>query len=91
MLGCTHYPFFKNFLQQYIDEHGLGIHLIDSGVAVAERVKSLTQMYGIASHTAPDDSIPLQVYATRVDAMLLPTIIRLVAGQTVTLIDWACN
>lgn len=88
VLGCTHYPFFKNFLQQYIDEHALDMHLIDSGIAVAERVKSLIQLYNIASQNVSDSDTPLQVYATCVDTTLLSTISRLVGEQAVALIDW---
>lgn len=41
VLGCTHYPFFRTFLQQEIDKNQLNMTLIDSGYAIALRVKSL--------------------------------------------------
>ncbi|MBP2279897.1 glutamate racemase [Psychrobacter sp. PL19] len=41
VLGCTHYPFFKPFLLQEIKERQLSIQVIDSGQAIAERVKEL--------------------------------------------------
>ena len=45
VLGCTHYPFFKAFLQQHIIDQQLSIQVVDSGQAIAERVKQL-----LASH-----------------------------------------
>lgn len=41
VLGCTHYPFFRTLLQMQIDRHGLPMTLIDSGLAIADRVASL--------------------------------------------------
>ena len=41
MLGCTHYPFFKTFLLDEITQQQLSIQVIDSGQAIAERVRQL--------------------------------------------------
>lgn len=41
VLGCTHYPFFKTFLLDEITQQQLSIQVIDSGQAIAERVKQL--------------------------------------------------
>lgn len=41
VLGCTHYPFFKAFLWQEIRTQELSMHVVDSGQAIAERVKQL--------------------------------------------------
>ncbi|WP_296244989.1 MULTISPECIES: glutamate racemase [unclassified Psychrobacter] len=41
VLGCTHYPFFKAFLTQEIAQQQLSIQIVDSGQAIAERVKQL--------------------------------------------------
>ena len=41
VLGCTHYPFFKTFLLDEIAQQQLSIQVIDSGQAIAERVKQL--------------------------------------------------
>lgn len=41
VLGCTHYPFFRDFLQADIDANQLNLTMIDSGFAIAERVKFL--------------------------------------------------
>lgn len=41
ILGCTHYPFFKAFLQAEIDKRQFSMHIVDSGQAIAARVQSL--------------------------------------------------
>lgn len=41
VLGCTHYPFFKGFLLEEIARQQLSIQVLDSGQAIAERVKQL--------------------------------------------------
>ena len=41
VLGCTHYPFFKTFLLDEIAQRQLSIQVIDSGQAIAERVRQL--------------------------------------------------
>lgn len=43
VLGCTHYPFFRDFVMQQVAEDNLGIKVVDSGAAIADRVKSLLQ------------------------------------------------
>ena len=39
VLGCTHYPFFTAFLQAEIAAQGLNIQVVDSGQAIAARVR----------------------------------------------------
>lgn len=73
VLGCTHYPFFKEFLQNKIDVYGLDIQLVDSGVAIAQRVKSLLMAFGMLSNLKQQDK-PLQLYATRLDEQVLSTV-----------------
>ena len=41
VLGCTHYPFFKAFLLDEIARQQLSIQVVDSGQAIAERVRQL--------------------------------------------------
>lgn len=41
VLGCTHYPFFRQFLQDEINNKNLTLSLVDSGAAIADRVSSL--------------------------------------------------
>lgn len=59
VLGCTHYPFFRPLLQAEIDRAKLGITLIDSGLAIANRVAFL-----LNENTAPSKNThsPLRLY-----------------------------
>lgn len=43
VLGCTHYPFFREFVISQIADENLGIKVVDSGAAIAARVKTLLQ------------------------------------------------
>lgn len=86
VLGCTHYPFFKPFLETWLAQQRMTMALVDSGMAIAERVKSLLTIFSIANNTQPN-TMPLQLYATRLDEQLLQTIDRLI-GQIPTPIDW---
>ena len=47
VLGCTHYPFLRPLIEQVIGEKD--IEVIDSGEAVARRVKWLMERYDIAA------------------------------------------
>ncbi|WII94895.1 glutamate racemase [Moraxella haemolytica] len=76
VLGCTHYPFFKQFLQTHIDDNHLNITLVDSGVAIAERVRSLLDMYQITAMTPKDN--PLTFYASAFDEQLVQTVAGLI-------------
>lgn len=74
VLGCTHYPFFRQFLESHIESMALPMMLIDSGVAIAQRVKQLLTVFCIGSQHSHQNTVPLQLYATRLDAQLLATI-----------------
>lgn len=41
VLGCTHYPFFRDFLMAEVNKHHMDMDVIDSGRAIANRVKDL--------------------------------------------------
>ncbi|MDO5651271.1 MAG: glutamate racemase [Moraxella sp.] len=62
VLGCTHYPFFKDFLQQEINKSGIKMTLIDSGQAIAERVHSLLNIANMLATTP--NTLGLQLHAT---------------------------
>lgn len=47
VLGCTHYPFLRPLIEEVVAGHG--IEVIDSGEAVARRVKWLLERYDIAT------------------------------------------
>ena len=46
VLGCTHYPFFRDFLQAHIEQNNYSIKVVDSGRAIALRVYDLLQKSG---------------------------------------------
>jgi glutamate racemase len=47
VLGCTHYPFLRPLIERVVE--GYDIEVIDSGEAVARRVKWLLERYDIAA------------------------------------------
>ena len=65
VLGCTHYPFFRDFLQTHIQQKNYSIKVVDSGRAIALRVHDLLQKSG-QLQVEDDQSVP------RDEATLLP-------------------
>lgn len=49
VLGCTHYPFLRPVIERVVEGHN--IEVIDSGEAVARRVKWLLERYNISAKT----------------------------------------
>ena len=47
VLGCTHYPFLRPYIERVVAGHGIDV--IDSGEAVARRVEWLLNRYDIAT------------------------------------------
>lgn len=86
VLGCTHYPFFREFLQAWIDQENLPITLIDSGAAIAERVRSLLELFEMVQTKPSDDHQPLQFYATALNDRVATTAKRL-AGVPMRFVD----
>ena len=96
VLGCTHYPFFKAFLLDEITQQQLSIQVVDSGQAIAERVKQLLVANQLSA--LPDDSaeqnniesreaskenrLPLTFYATKYDDKLAVLVQRLLGKET---------
>lgn len=85
VLGCTHYPFFKAFLQAWIDQSGLSMTLLDSGTAIAERVRSLLVFFGLNTDTDHDNS-PLYFYASSL-ADHVTTTARHLSGVPMVFVD----
>lgn len=93
VLGCTHYPFFKPFLLQEINEQQLSMKVVDSGPAIAERVKDLlikqqlmaVPISNINISSLGSDSTdlrpPLMFYASKYDNRLGMLIQRLLGKQ----------
>ena len=96
VLGCTHYPFFKNFVMQEIEAQKLSMQVVDSGQAIAERVKQLliTNQLSAKTHASLDNNTlatnaigknvrqPLVFYATKYDTSLDMLLPRLLGTQT---------
>ena len=59
VLGCTHYPFFKDFLRHEIQQQQLGIDILDSGQAIAARVQHLLAERHLLAMTVSDAQISL--------------------------------
>ena len=98
VLGCTHYPFFKSFLLDEIAQQQLSIQVVDSGQAIAERVKQLlvanqmsatldnetsTQDLSAINKTNVDIKLPLTFHATKYSDRLSALIERLLGKETV--------
>ncbi|MEN6671275.1 glutamate racemase [Psychrobacter sp. B38] len=99
VLGCTHYPFFKTFLLDEIDKKQLPMQVVDSGQAIAERVKQLlitNQLSAVLDNeekiyhsqtkneTKVDIKPPLIFYATKYDDKLTALVERLL-GKNIRL------
>lgn len=96
VLGCTHYPFFKAFLLDEITQQQLSIQVVDSGQAIAERVKQLlvaNQLSALSDDSAEQNNIesreagkenrpPLTFYATKYDDKLVMLVQRLLGKET---------
>lgn len=83
VLGCTHYPFFRDFLLQEISAQQLSLAVVDSGQAIAARVQQLlvTNKILALSHD-PNVIKPLTFYASKYDSALIQRVPRLVGMQT---------
>ena len=97
VLGCTHYPFFKDFVMQAIEAQKLSMQVVDSGQAIAERVKQLLivnnlsalpidglSRNGVLDASLSDSPIkpPLIFYATKYDKQMDLLLSRLLGEQT---------
>ena len=97
VLGCTHYPFFKDFVMQAIEAQKLSMQVVDSGQAIAERVKQLLiannlsalpidglDRNGVLDASLSDNQIkpPLIFYATKYDKQMDLLLSRLLGEQT---------
>ena len=98
VLGCTHYPFFKSFLLDEIAQQQLAIQVVDSGQAIAERVKQLLSENKLATAFLDKTSIhnlnaidrtnvdirqPLTFHATKYSDRLSALIERLLGQETI--------
>lgn len=77
VLGCTHYPFFRPFVDAEITQQGWNMHIIDSGFAIANRVYDLLTHQGSLQQNQQDNT--LIFYATKPDTSLSDVIQRLIS------------
>jgi glutamate racemase len=56
VLGCTHYPFLRRAISEYV---GPDVRLIDSGTAIARRALSVLQTSGLLRERAEAGSFRL--------------------------------
>lgn len=61
VLGCTHYPFLRPLIEEVVA--GYGIEVIDSGEAVARRVKWLLERYDIATKSGSSPEMRFCTFA----------------------------
>lgn len=69
VLGCTHYPFFKSYLAQKLNQlpnnhQPVELQLIDSGQAIARRVQSLLADKHLLNTQELNPKPPLQFFTT---------------------------
>lgn len=85
VLGCTHYPFFKPFLQIEIDKQQLSMQIVDSGQAIAARVQSLLIERDLLAEQMNTEAHcncqPLTFYASKYDKFLPKLVQQLVGGK----------
>lgn len=89
VLGCTHYPFFKDFLLNQISEQRLSIQVVDSGQAIATRVRFLLAERNMLAQKSKgsiafddNESPPLVFYASKYDDKLGRLVTRLLGTHT---------
>jgi glutamate racemase len=61
VLGCTHYPFLRPLIESVIGDRD--IEVIDSGEAVARRVKWLLERYAIATKSGSSPEMRFCTFA----------------------------
>ena len=82
VLGCTHYPFFKAFLQIEIEKQQLAMQIVDSGHAVATRVQSLlTESDLLAETNTYSNNQPLTFFASKYDEFLTELVQQLLGAE----------
>lgn len=82
VLGCTHYPFFKDFLLQEIEAQKFAIQVVDSGQAIASRVRHVLASHHMLAQTpCPHGTQALTFYASKEDQGITPLVQRLLGVQ----------
>ena len=63
VLGCTHYPFFRPFLEQEIFHKNYNLRIVDSGKAIADRVVSLLKQHKMMNRNSSDIVARIEAYS----------------------------
>ena len=95
VLGCTHYPFFREFVLAEVESENLGIKVVDSGAAIAARVKALLQQFqslalngSLSSELSNSESLSTELLSTKlINPGLLSTESLNARPTTIELID----
>ena len=83
VLGCTHYPFFRDFLLEEINNQQLSINVVDSGYAIAARVQHLlviNKMLALSNES--NSTATLTFFASKYDNDFVSLIPNLIGRQT---------
>lgn len=80
VLGCTHYPFLRESIERYM---GAGVPVIDSGLAIARRIRHVLDESGLLSSSVTAGSLELLTSANVSD---VEPVASLLTGQPVTVL-----
>jgi len=74
VLGCTHYPFLRGEIEAYV---GAGIPVIDSGLAIAQRTRTVLEQRGLLGERAGTGSLRMMTSAHLGDVEAVDGVARL--------------
>lgn len=74
VLGCTHYPFLRGEIETYV---GAGIPVIDSGLAIAQRTRTLLRQRELLNERAGTGSLKMMTSAGLGDVAVVDRVARL--------------
>ncbi|RZG45805.1 glutamate racemase [Acinetobacter wuhouensis] len=81
VLGCTHYPYLKQSIQEL---YGEKLNLIDSGLAVARQTARILIKNGLASSSPQNDGVRLQCYVSGGNANALKMVLNHLIQEKIT-------
>ncbi len=81
VLGCTHYPYLKQSIQEL---YGEKLNLIDSGLAVARQTARILIKNGLASSSPQNDGVRLQCYVSGGNANALKIVLNHLIQEKIT-------
>lgn len=57
ILGCTHFPFFKEKLEQYLKKQGLFLNLVDASSEICVQLEELLMQEGLSTEKTNTDQV----------------------------------